>query len=229
MEDNDTLREILGFFVRVIGSLMDPIGLPCYIAIGIYFRSLAGALSVALGFRLVFQIVIAIIRSNIAGGVDSSSPDFESLAVGFSGAAFATGITYFVASKFRKAAKKERKAHDMTRFTKEQITTMRGFLPYVDSRVICARLRLEYNPGAPEVILPGDDEDVRRSASFLCKQGGAIPIYIWREADGWEYVGDYEVESFSELPADIAQHARSGSVANIPISSVIRMRRVLIK
>jgi hypothetical protein len=229
MEDNDTLREILGFFVRVIGSLMDPIGLPCYIAIGIYFRSLAGALSVALGFRLVFQIVIAIIRSNIAGGVDSSSPDFESLAVGFSGAAFATGITYFFASKYRKAAKDERKTHDMTRFTQEQITAMRGFLPHEDGRVICARLRLDYNPGAPEIILPGDDEDVRRWASVLCKQGGAIPVYIWRESACWEYVGEFEVESFSELPADIAHHARSGSVANIPISSVIRMRRVLTK
>ena len=230
MEDNDTLREILGFFVRMIGSLMDPIGLPCYIAIGLYFRSLAGALSVALGFRLVFQIVIAIIRSNIEGGADSSAPDFESLAVGFSGAAFATGVTYFVASKYRKAAKDERKTHDMTRFTQEQIAAMRGFLPHDEhDRVICARLRLDYNPGAPEVILPGDDEDVRRWASVLCKQGGAIPVYIWRESGGWEYVGEFEVESFSDSPADISQHARSGSVASIPISSVIRMRRILTK
>jgi hypothetical protein len=229
MDDNDTLRQILGFFAMMLGTLMDPISLPCYIASGLFFKRVSSAMTATIGFYVISRVVLAAIQSKVEAGIETAPVDMEVRAASFVGAVLVTGIAYFFASRYRKAAKEERKAHDMTRFTKEQITTMHGFLPYVDGRVICARLRLNYNPGAPEVILPGDDEDVRRSASFLCKQGGAIPIYIWRELDGWEYVGDYEVESFSELPADIAQHARSGNVANIPISSVIRMRKVLTK
>jgi hypothetical protein len=121
----------------------------------------------------------------------------------------------------------------MATFTREQIAKMhggdpRGYLPHVDRRVVCACLRLDFNPGAPEVILPGNDDDVQHWASVLCQQGGAIPVYIWQESDTtWKYFGEFEVASFSQLPADIAQHTRSGRAADIPISSVIRMRQTL--
>jgi hypothetical protein len=120
----------------------------------------------------------------------------------------------------------------MKTFTREQIAKKHNcdpsfYLPHVEDRVVCACLRLDYNPGAPEVILPGDKADVRRWASVLCKQGGAIPVYIWQTTGVWQCFGEFEVASFSELPADIEKHARSGSAANIPISGVIRMRPTL--
>jgi hypothetical protein len=120
----------------------------------------------------------------------------------------------------------------MTTFTREQIFEMHGgsttgYLPHVDGRVVCACLRLDYNPGAPEVILPGDDDDVQHWASVLCHQGGAIPVYIRPQSNAWEYVGEYEVARSTKLPADIAQHARSECLAKIKISSVIWMRQAL--
>jgi hypothetical protein len=93
----------------MIGTLVDPIALPCYIAIGIFVRNLAGALAAAIGFAVVFRLVIAAIRSSVEAGVETGSPDFEVIAASVAGAAFTTGIVYFFASKYRKSAKDEKK------------------------------------------------------------------------------------------------------------------------
>jgi hypothetical protein len=119
----------------------------------------------------------------------------------------------------------------MATFTIAQISEKHGgdtteYLPHVDGRVVCACLRLDYNPGAPGVILPGDDPDVQLWASVLCQQGGAIPVYIRHQADAWEYVGEYEVERSSQLPADIAEHPRAIHLAKIKVSRVIWMRKI---
>ena len=216
--------------------LMDPIALPCYIASGLFFKNLGGALAASVGFNVVFRVVLAAISSNGRGGVETGSLDFEAIAASIIGAALVTAIVYFFASKRRKRvakerAKDERDPRDMAMFTREQIAEMhgggtRGYLPHADGRVVCACLRLDYNPGAPAVILPGDNGDVQHWASVLCQQGGAIPIYVRKEESNvWEYVGKYEVVGCSSLPADIAKHSRHRHAAKIPISSVITMRQ----
>jgi hypothetical protein len=105
----DFMEDILGFLAMILGTLADPIALPCYIAIGIMVRSLAGALASAIGFAVLFRIVIASIRSNAEAGVETGSPDFGVIAASVAGAAFATGIVYFCASKYRKSAKVKKK------------------------------------------------------------------------------------------------------------------------
>jgi hypothetical protein len=105
----DFMEDVLGFFAMMLGTLADPIALPCYIVIGILVRNLAGALATAIGFAVVFRLVIAAIRSNAEAGVETGSPDFEVIAASVAGAAFATGIVYFCASKYRKSAKDEKK------------------------------------------------------------------------------------------------------------------------
>jgi len=114
MDDIDTLRQILGFFAMMAGTLMDPIALPCYIASGLFIKKLGGALAASIGFSVVFRIVIAAIRSNAEGGADTGSPDFEIIAASFVGAALVTSIVFLFASMYRKqsqtqAAKDERK------------------------------------------------------------------------------------------------------------------------
>jgi hypothetical protein len=96
MDDNDTLRQILGFFAMMVGTLMDPIALPCYIASGLFIKKLGGALAASIGFSVAFRIVIAAIRSNAEGGAESGSPDFEIVAASFVGAAFVTSIVFLL-------------------------------------------------------------------------------------------------------------------------------------
>ncbi|HXB61150.1 MAG TPA: hypothetical protein VNU95_16375 [Candidatus Acidoferrales bacterium] len=107
MDDNDTLRQILGFFAMMLGTLMDPIALPCYVASGLFIKKLGGALVASIGFSVVFRVVVAVIRNNAEGGAESGSPDFEVVAASFVGAALVTSIVFLFASMHRKQARKE--------------------------------------------------------------------------------------------------------------------------
>src|SRR5215467_3891771 len=59
---------------------------------------------------------------------------------------------------------------------------------------------------SPRVILPGRGRDIEDSAATLVQQGGPIPVYLKRAPNAWEFVGNFEVESSSQSPADIARY-----------------------
>lgn len=114
--------------------------------------------------------------------------------------------------------------------TREEIAAEHGgsiieYLPRVGGRVVCACLRTDpdYNPEAPRVILPGRGRDIEDSAAALVEQRGPIPVYLKRATNDWQYVGDYDVERSSRLPADIA---RSERMTGRAVTSVIFMREV---
>jgi hypothetical protein len=116
-------------------------------------------------------------------------------------------------------------------YTRQEIAAEHGggiieYLPHANGKVVCACLRLDYNPDAPTVVLPGHDPDVQHWASVLCEQGGSVPVYLKRSTNAWEYVGLYEVERWSQLPSEIAEHeARSGRGGKFGVSRVIHMRK----
>jgi hypothetical protein len=96
------------------------------------------------------------------------------------------------------------------------------YLPHVRGRIVAACLKRRANPDAPEIILPGVGDVIERNSERLRDQGGSIPVFIKRGVNRWEYVGDYEVESWSDDPVEIAaQQARS---RRRNITAVIRMR-----
>ena len=113
-------------------------------------------------------------------------------------------------------------------YTREEIAAAHGgsiieYLPRAGGRVVCACLRTDpdFNPEAPRVILPGRGRDIEDSAADLVEQRGPIPVYLKRATNVWEYVGDYEVESYSRLPTDIARYeAQTGRA----VTSAIFMR-----
>ena len=108
-------------------------------------------------------------------------------------------------------------AHDLGGGTVE-------FLPNVGGRIVCACLRLDYNPDAPDVILPGKGPLIQQTAEWLCEQRGPIPVFIKRGAHAWEYVGNYKVRDFSTDAQVIAeQEARSGRTGREGITRVIYM------
>jgi hypothetical protein len=91
----------------------------------------------------------------------------------------------------------------------------------VESFARAFALTPDYNPEAPRVILPGRGPIIEESAAALVDQRGPVPVYLKRAAGDWEYVGDYEVESSSRLPADIARYeAQTGRA----VTSAIFMR-----
>ena len=99
---DDILREILGFFAMMLGTLMDPIALPGYIISGLFIRNLGGALAVSVGWNVALRIIIAALQS---GSAYTEQPNIEVVAASFVGAALVTSIVYFFDSKRRKKVK----------------------------------------------------------------------------------------------------------------------------
>lgn len=109
MDDNDNLRQILGFFAMMLGSLMDPISLPCYIASGIFFKRVGLAIGASIGFYVVSRLILAAIQSQVEAGVETGSVDMEARVASLVGAVLVTAIAYFIGSKYRKSAKDDTK------------------------------------------------------------------------------------------------------------------------
>jgi ABC-type Fe3+-siderophore transport system permease subunit len=101
---DDPLREILGFFAMMFGTLADPIATPCYIASGIFFKRLGVALAASIGFNVAFRIIIAALQNKNG---DTEQPSTEVLVASFVGAVFVTSIIYFFASRRRKTIQAE--------------------------------------------------------------------------------------------------------------------------
>jgi hypothetical protein len=104
-----------------------------------------------------------------------------------------------------------------------------GFLPVVDGRVVCGCVRRKYNPDAPDIILAGDNADIREQAIAFCYQKAAAPMFIStdpaEQEDSWEYVGDFAVESWTENQKEIALH-KQRAPANKHISRIMFLRKV---
>jgi hypothetical protein len=113
------------------------------------------------------------------------------------------------------------------RYTRDQIHEALGgskqsYLPNVNGRVVAGCFTLEANPGAPDEILPGEGEEIERSAEMFARQGDAVPVFMKKSVNQWEYVGDYVVESISFDRAKLA--AKMKSVGR-PVTAVLRLRK----
>ncbi len=115
------------------------------------------------------------------------------------------------------------------RYTRDEIHVALGggskqaYLPNVGGKVLCACLRLDTNPNAPNVILPGAGPEIQRASGLLCEQSESVPVFIKRGINAWEYVGDYAVERWGENRAEIAEHSRRAGRSDI--SRIIYMRQ----
>lgn len=118
------------------------------------------------------------------------------------------------------------------RYTRDEIHDAVGggsrvsYLPNKDGVILCACLTLEANPDAPHIILPGRGKEIERSAGIFCKKNknNAVPAFIKRNINQWEYVGNFIVEGDSTSQNEIHTYAcRSGRT---DITRVIYMKRV---
>ena len=118
------------------------------------------------------------------------------------------------------------------KYTRDDIAAELGgsaveFLPRVNGKVVCACLRLDLNPDAPEIILAGFGPQIEESAATLSKQSGEIPVFIKQRVNAWEYVGDYEVEKSSTSAEEIKkQEIRSGRNGHEGISRIIYLKEI---
>jgi hypothetical protein len=88
---------------------------------------------------------------------------------------------------------------------------LQEYLPHVDGRVVCVCVTRELNPDAPAVLLVGDSENVQKYGTTLAGERNALPVFLKRDVNEWEYLGEYTVTGSSSAPAEIAERsARAG-------------------
>lgn len=106
------------------------------------------------------------------------------------------------------------------RYTRAQIQQAYGggvqsYLPNRDGRVTCGCFSPDLNPHAPDEILVGDGPNIKESARLLIRQGGAIPVFVKRATNAWEYLGRYRVQDHSLDPAVIAPKAHEAGRSDV--------------
>jgi hypothetical protein len=113
-------------------------------------------------------------------------------------------------------------------YTREQIHGLLGgglqdYLPHQDGQVVCGCFRRDTNPNAPDIILPGNGPDIQKWARVFREQSYPIPIFIKRESNAWEYVGDYEVERWADNSSEIVRYAKLSERTDV--TSVLFLKR----
>lgn len=116
-------------------------------------------------------------------------------------------------------------------YTREEIAAELGgsaieYLPRVGGKVVCACLRPDLNPDAPQIILAGFGLQVEESAKALCEQPRkAMPVFVKQQTNAWKYVGDFTFDRFSTEPEEIRkQETLSGRSGRDGISRIIHLK-----
>ena len=86
-----------------------------------------------------------------------------------------------------------------------------GFKPYLNDdgqRINCGTFKLQLNPDAPDIILPGKRvKGWELRAIKFAEQSEPIPVFVKAEGLPWEYVGEKKVEAIVRNPREISLHA----------------------
>jgi hypothetical protein len=90
-------------------------------------------------------------------------------------------------------------------------------LSHARNRVVAICLRLDMNPQAPFVMLVGSGRDKKRYSEALCNEqkNEAVPLFIKRTANSWEFQGHFRVREHSKSPNIIAKHERTAGRSDV--------------
>jgi hypothetical protein len=99
------------------------------------------------------------------------------------------------------------------------------YLPTKSGRVVCGAFRPDANPDAPLIILPGFGPKIEAAAELFSAQQSAVPIFLKRGTNKWQYVGDFRVQRLSKDPQDITQHEKRANRRET-VSMILYLARV---
>jgi hypothetical protein len=69
--------------------------------------------------------------------------------------------------------------------------SIQSYLPDVNGQVVAGCFRLDTNPEAPNVILPGYGPKIQNAANMFVNGNRPIPVFIKQDVNRWRYVGMY--------------------------------------
>ena len=95
------------------------------------------------------------------------------------------------------------------RYNRSQIFEMVGggskqsYLPERNGKILCGCFDEKLNSKAPYEIDAGKGPKILGGAKRLAKGGYAIPVFLKRKSNQWEYVGDFNCTGYSHNPDDL--------------------------
>jgi len=98
-----------------------------------------------------------------------------------------------------------------------------NYLPHRNEHVVCGCFRRDLNPGAPWEVLPANTDDKRRWADQFASQTEAIPIFMKKSSNKWEYHGLWRCVSVTKDAYVIAQKSRQSRRTSI--SMVLKLEK----
>lgn len=102
----------------------------------------------------------------------------------------------------------------------------RGYLTQNDEGMVrCGCFRLDYNPDAPDIVLPGTNEFIARQALAFHAQQSFIPVFVKSSDFGWEYCGRYRVEAVTRNEVEVSLHQTRAQRDALPVSMVLFLEK----
>ena len=96
-------------------------------------------------------------------------------------------------------------------YTRQEIRDLVGggsvqdYLPSENGKVLCACLSQKYGPDVPKVILVGQGPGVQQAAEIFRRQKSAVPVFLKKVANLWEYAGNFSPVGCTEDPDKIRE------------------------
>ncbi|CAE6966484.1 hypothetical protein R69608_06904 [Paraburkholderia nemoris] len=84
-----------------------------------------------------------------------------------------------------------------------------------DGEVKGLALRLDLNEGAPEVIVVGKGPRIEHRARLLLDTSHAVPAYVKRGTNAWEYLGEYRATAYRTDRSAIEQYRGERSADDV--------------
>jgi hypothetical protein len=76
-------------------------------------------------------------------------------------------------------------------------------------------IRRDLNPEAPEIILVGNGPRIVANARLFAKTNSAVPTFVKRATNAWEFIGNYKAVKYSDEPEVIAKYANQRPADNL--------------
>ena len=102
------------------------------------------------------------------------------------------------------------------------------YLPVKNGQVVAACLRLDINPGAPNIILCGTGLRIRHAGLRLAQQRSPLPIFIKQAPTRWTYQGLFKVTGSCTDPEECAPYITDSGRDPAEISRVVLLEAVTV-
>lgn len=98
-----------------------------------------------------------------------------------------------------------------------------AYLPTKKGAVLAACLTRRMNPLAPRVVLCGRGPRIQAAGELLASQAGAIPVFVKRDVNRWEYHGPFRPAASFTTGSDFERYLAGSGRAPRDVSRVVLM------